>query len=134
MPKKKEESETYCGNYGNSLLRIFGKNVVKLTVLLNKLLKSWFDEIFFRCERIFYFSTLCESHSSLTLWKSRNFTAMVFSQKFRQINVLLNKELCYELIWWKKICVAVNFSFFHTVSVEITEIHCHTSLTKISWK
>ena len=33
-----------CGNYGNSLSRIFGKNSVKVTVLLNKLLKSWFDE------------------------------------------------------------------------------------------
>ena len=38
---------TQCGNYGNSLSRIFGKNFVKVTVLLNKLLKSWFDEIFF---------------------------------------------------------------------------------------
>ena len=36
-----------CGNYRNSLWRIFGKNVVKVTVLLNKLLKSWYDEIFF---------------------------------------------------------------------------------------
>ena len=29
-----------CGNYGNSLSRIFGKNSMKVTVLLNKLLKS----------------------------------------------------------------------------------------------
>ena len=29
-----------CGNDGNSLTRIFGKNFVKVTVLLNKLLKS----------------------------------------------------------------------------------------------
>ena len=29
------------------LSRIFWKNFVKVTVLLNKLLKSWFDEIFF---------------------------------------------------------------------------------------
>ena len=35
-----------------------------------------------------------------TLWKFRDFTATVFSQKFRQINVLL----------------AVNSSFFHTHS------------------
>ena len=33
--------------YGNFLSIIFGKNFVKLTVLLNKLLKSWFDELFF---------------------------------------------------------------------------------------
>ena len=29
-----------CGNYGNSLSRIFDKNFVKATVLQNKLLKS----------------------------------------------------------------------------------------------
>ena len=52
-------SNTECGNYGNSLSRIFGKNFVKATVLLNMLLKSWFDEIFFWWERISRFSTLC---------------------------------------------------------------------------
>ena len=46
-------------NYGNSLSRIFGKNFVKVTVLLNKLLKSWLDEIFLWWERISRFSTLC---------------------------------------------------------------------------
>ena len=39
-----------CGNYGNSLSRIFGKNFVKVTVLLNKLLNKWFDKIFFQWE------------------------------------------------------------------------------------
>ena len=48
-----------CGNYGNSLSRIFVKNFVKVTVLLSKLLKSWFDEIFLWWERISRFSTLC---------------------------------------------------------------------------
>ena len=50
---------TKCGNYGNSFSRIFAKNYVKITVLLNKLLKSWFDEIFCWWERISRFSTLC---------------------------------------------------------------------------
>ena len=31
-----------------TLSRIFGKNFVKVTVILNKLLKNLFDEIFFR--------------------------------------------------------------------------------------
>ena len=31
---------TQCGNYGNSLSRIFGKNFVKITILLTKLLNS----------------------------------------------------------------------------------------------
>ena len=39
--------------------------------------------------------------SAYTLWKFRNFTATVFPQKFRQINVLL-KEHYYKLIWQKK--------------------------------
>ena len=53
---------------GNSLSRIFGKNFVRVTVLLNKLIKSWFDEIFFRWERISRFSTLCTPNSqNLTL-------------------------------------------------------------------
>ena len=34
----------HCGNYGNLLSRSFGKNFVKVTVLLKKLLNSWFDE------------------------------------------------------------------------------------------
>ena len=45
---------THCGNCENSLSRILGKNFMKIlwkcfkiTVLLNKLLKSWFDEILF---------------------------------------------------------------------------------------
>ena len=39
-----------CGNFRNSLSRIFGKKFVKATVLLKKLLKRWFDEIFFQWE------------------------------------------------------------------------------------
>ena len=35
---------------GNLLSRIFGKNFVKVTVLLKKLLHSWFDEIFLQWE------------------------------------------------------------------------------------
>ena len=48
-----------CGNYGNSLSHIFGKNFVKVTVLLNKLLNKWFDEIFFQWELISVISTMC---------------------------------------------------------------------------
>ena len=46
-----------CGNYGNFLSRIFGKTFVKLKItgLLNKLLKSWFDEIFFLVRENFSF-------------------------------------------------------------------------------
>ena len=49
-----------------------------------------------------------------TLWKLRNFTATVFSQKFRQINVLL-KKLFYKLIWRKKITWRSEFLVFSTL-------------------
>ena len=38
---------TQCGNYGNLLSHFFDKNFVKVTFLLKKILKSWFDEIFY---------------------------------------------------------------------------------------
>ena len=39
-----------CGDFMNLLSRIFGKSFVKATFLLKKLLKTWFDEIFFQWE------------------------------------------------------------------------------------
>ena len=54
-----------------------------------------------------------------TVWKLRNFTAIVFSQIFRQINVL-QKNFHSKLIWRKKICVVVNFSFFHNCTKNIS--------------
>ena len=48
-----------CGNYGNLLLRIFGKSFVKVTVLLNKLLlKELIWRNIFWWERIYRFSTM----------------------------------------------------------------------------
>ena len=43
-----EPDRAQCGNYGNFLTLFFGKSFVKVTVLLIKLLNSWFDDIFFR--------------------------------------------------------------------------------------
>ena len=57
--KFKASHSAHCGNYGNSLSLIFGKFFVKLAILLNKLLKSWFDETFFWWERIYRLSTQC---------------------------------------------------------------------------
>ena len=76
--KNSSISILWCGNYGNSLSGIFGKNFVKVTVLLNKLLKSWFDEIFFRWERISRFSTLwCSSqYGNWRIFVSQNFAKL----------------------------------------------------------
>jgi len=56
-----------CGNCRNSLSHFFHKNFVKAMVLLKKLLKSWYDEIFFQWERISRFSTLCCGNSGILL-------------------------------------------------------------------
>ena len=50
--RKKFQISTLC-------LTHFGKTFVKATFLLKKSLKRWFDEIFFRWEYIFHFTTLC---------------------------------------------------------------------------
>ena len=40
----KSTVQSHCGNYGNLLSLFFDKNFVKVTILLTKLLNSWFDE------------------------------------------------------------------------------------------
>ena len=69
---------TQCGNYENLLPHIFGKNFVKVIVLLKKSLNSWFDEIFFSERKFFIFqhcghqawtiSTLAKYDFWSTLW------------------------------------------------------------------
>ena len=48
------------------------------------------------------------------LWKLWNFYCHDFIAKIPS-NQLFTKELHSKLIWRKNICVAVNFSFFHSV-------------------
>ena len=67
----KRWQSTVCVEITGILSRNFGKNFVKVTVLLNELLKSWFDEIFLRWERISRFSTLYRVSDSPTLWKNK---------------------------------------------------------------
>ena len=106
---------TQCGNYGNSLSCIFGKNFEKATVLLNKLLKSWFDEIIFWWERSSAFSTLCgilrrvdftkysvkvtfsfyHTHT-ITVSQCRNYGnshSRIFGKYYVKATVLLNRSL-----------------------------------------
>ena len=66
--------KTHCGNYGNSLTHIFGKNLVKVTVLLMKLLISWFDEIFFSESKSFIFPQCGkEASHNLKIFRENNF-------------------------------------------------------------
>ena len=70
-----------CGNFGNSLSNFFDKTFVKATVLLNKLLQSWFHENFFG-EREFPKFPLCDfPHCTI-----RKYTLRLFWQKFRENN------------------------------------------------
>ena len=68
-----------------------------------------------------------------TVWKLRKFTLTHFWQTFHEFNVFLKKS------WFdEKNSVRENFAFFHSAlwahNVEITEIHFHAILAKISWK
>ena len=58
------------------------------------------------------------TYAYVTNWKLRNFTATVFSSNQR-----FTKELYCKLIWRKKFCVAVNFSFFHTELIIIIMVY-----------
>ena len=91
--------------------------------VLKKILKSWFDEIFFFWwQSILHFSTL--------MWqcvKFRNIPPTIFSQKFRQSNFFTKKLytvlslISRKFLKWRKIfklpyCVIVDFGFCHTMS------------------
>jgi len=113
-------TSTQCGKYGNSLSPIFEKNSMKLRVLLNKLLKSWFDEIFFgdreflvcphcvlftifakiswnrKCPKIFH--TMLKTHWLIFSVKSV-FIIYFFLQKFREIrNGLKFSTPCFNVL------------------------------------
>ena len=70
---------------------------------------------------IAFYSTLC---SQCTLWKLRNFTATIFSQKFRQIDVLLKN---FTISWFdgKKFAWQWIFHFSTLCSVEKQDILSH---------
>ena len=72
-----------CGNYGNLLSMFFGKNFVKVKVLLN----SWFDEIYFQWEWIFHFSTECMACVSIPHFGNFSFHAKIrFFPHFDEIS------------------------------------------------
>ena len=50
------------------LLHVFCQKFRENNGLPKKLLKSWFNEIFFQLEKIYDFSTVCLVKSTLTLW------------------------------------------------------------------
>ena len=81
-----------CRNYRNSLSCIFGKNLVQVTVLLIKSLKSWFDEKNFDESKFFIFPQCMYIH----LWKNENFS--LTKKIIRQINSLATIYLAKPLL------------------------------------
>ena len=80
-------SGTQCGNCCAFVSHIFGKNFVKVMFLLKKLLELiWRIFLFFFLVRLNF--SLFHTVRYILSKKLLKFTATVFSQKFRQINVL----------------------------------------------
>ena len=75
---------SHCGNYGNLLSLILGKNSVKATFLLKKVLNSCFGEILFDKSKFLIFPQ-CDCHSV----ENEKFTAkQIFFVKSIYIKVL----------------------------------------------
>ena len=122
--KLEEDLSQQCGNYGIFLSPLhttlwklrkftltalfFGKNFVKVMVLLTKLLNSWFDE---------------KKNGESTFFIFPQCALSLFWQKFRESNVFTSKRsYCvanftkYFYGEWERICV---FSVFYEFSREI---------------
>ena len=107
--------DTQCGNYRNLLSHFFGKNFVKPSLLLKKLLKS-----------SFYNTTAC------TVWKNEKFS--LTEKRFREtsylviplVKTLLSRNFCQKR-------VRADFCNFHIMNckcVEIAEILSRTFFRK----
>ena len=88
-------SNPQCENCRNSLSHFFCKNVVKAMILQKKLLKIWFDELFYQWrKRISRFSTpwnqwICGTQCG----NCRNSLSYFFHKKFVKVMVSLKKLL-----------------------------------------
>ena len=65
-------------------------------VILKKLLKSWFHEIFFRWVRVIFFFTVSVP---LTLWKLRNFCSYEYTVGY------MNKLLSFGSVFPRSTCI-----------------------------
>ena len=96
----------------------FSKNFVKVTVLLNRLPNSWFDEIFLLWEKNSVISTVAQCGDY------GNYFSRIFCKNSVKVTVLLNKLLksWFDEIFlrWERIyrfstLWRANFLIFHTV-------------------
>ena len=97
-----------CGKYGDPLSCIFCKNIVKLTVLLNKLLKSWFDEkSYWWDEKEFLVFPHCGSAHSVIKWKIYSQQKNISSNQLFG-NFFSNKRYFHEILSWVKITLCAH--------------------------
>ena len=99
------DETTQCENYRILPLWRFGENSVKSTFLLNAHQVNC-NVIWRNIFQLRAFSIPCNTHC---LWKLQNFTATIFSQKFRQINFLPKKFTlnCFDgkkIAWQRFFC------------------------------
>ena len=104
-------------NFRNLLSRIFGKKFVKATVLLKKLLKRWFNEIFFQWEQITHFTTLCTVKCKL-IWRKKLPQFFFFCNYY--VGLLIAKWWC-KMIWYKM------------MQNDLIAQNCNTFLATILW-
>ena len=108
-----------CGNYGNLLSHFFGKNFVKITVLLLRLLNSWFDEIFFGESKFISFS-----HCAVEIQLSH-----IYAKNFVKATFLLIKLLNN---WFDEIFFGES-KFIIFPHCALYSIHLFFSNLKITW-
>ena len=104
-----------CGNFVNCLSLNFGRNFVKVAVLLNKLLNSWFDETFLGESKFFIFPHCAfpQSHS-------------IVSHINSLVKTLVSRNFCQK-------SVRVNFCNYHTVQSQLVWKLWNFTLT-LFWK
>ena len=121
-----------CGNCCDLVPHILGKNFVKLTSLLKKLQKSWFDEIFFlkvglNCS---FFHTVPTSLLCSSKWYYANFLLiscffLLFCQTFLIFDVAEKQSISRKNdcnVQMSHLWILQKFTLFQAL------------LTKISWK
>ena len=91
---------------------IFGKNFVKVTVLLNQLLKSWFDEIFFWWE------------STLFWVLTKNSVKLTFSLKSYTVIYKSVNQFDEKIFQWGE-----TFRNYHTVFLSLEKYFVKTAFS-----
>ena len=121
---------TQCGYNGNLLSLFFGKNSVKVTFLLKKLLNTfkWFDEIFLGKKRnlfftVLFFSIMMQFHEKTSLYAA-DFMNVFFTGK--KLNYLQAQDRVERLKAEHKLVSWVSWTSLMMENL----VNCQTMTTK----